>query len=74
MDRHEISACAHPTRDLFEGADIAAIFGNLVLDQPWTEPEGTGEIAVIDNRTVLHAVYHRDIKTTGYPIGARYLI
>ena len=59
--------------DLFGGADMAPLLGNTVLDQPWNEPDGTGEIAVIDNRTVQHASYHKDGRTGGYPIGARYL-
>ncbi len=50
------------------------LFGDVILEQPWDAPEGTGEIAVIDNRTVLHASYHKDGRTKGYAIGARYLI
>ena len=37
---------------LFEKEDMEDIFGNIVLRQPWNEPEGTGEIAIIDNATV----------------------
>ena len=60
--------------ELFEGTDMATLLGEVVLEQPWSEPDGTGEIAVIDNRTVLHATYHKDGRTKGYPIGTRYLV
>ena len=59
--------------DLFAD-DAAAQLGDVVLEQPWSEPHGTGEIAVIDNATVLHATYHKTDPIKGYPIGARYLI
>lgn len=59
--------------DLFEGKDVGGLLGEIILDQPWNEPEATGEIAVVDNRTVLHATYNKDGVTRGYPIGARYL-
>jgi hypothetical protein len=60
--------------DLFADADMSALLGNIVLEQPWTEPAGIGEIAVVDNRTTLHATYHKDGETKGYRIGARYHI
>ncbi len=60
--------------NLYREAPAADLFGEIILEQPWDAPEGIGEIAVIDNRTVLHAAYHKDGKTKGYPIGARYLI
>lgn len=59
--------------DLFEGANMVSLLGEIVFEQPWSEPEGTGEIVVIDNRTVLHATYHKDGRNEGYRIGARYL-
>lgn len=43
----------------------------VILNHRWNAPEGTGELVVIDNRTVLHASYHRPRK--GWPIGTRYL-
>ena len=46
---------------------------NIVLEQAWDAPRGTGEIVVIDNRTVQHAAYYRTPAGPGYPIGARYL-
>lgn len=59
--------------DLFKDLDVAALFGSVILEQPWTAPLGVGEIAVLDNRTVLHATWHKDGRTPGYRIGARYL-
>ncbi|NQU68898.1 MAG: hypothetical protein HQ514_00025 [Rhodospirillales bacterium] len=62
-----------PSYDLFDGADMSRLLGKIVLEQPWSEPAGTGEIVVLDNRTTLHATYHKDGETKGYRIGARYL-
>lgn len=59
--------------ELFNGQDMAPLLENVVFEQPWSEPDGIGEIAIIDNRTVLHATYHKDGMTSGYRIGARYL-
>jgi alpha-ketoglutarate-dependent taurine dioxygenase len=53
---------------------MAPLLGEIIFEQPWNEPAGVGEIALIDNRTVLHATYHKDGSTRGYPIGARYLV
>ena len=58
---------------LFEKEYMENILGNVVLEQAWNEPEGTGEIAMIDNATVLHASYYRDAAHSGYKIGVRYL-
>lgn len=58
---------------LFENEDMATVIGNVVLEQRWDEPEGTGEIAIIDNATLLHASYYRNLTTLGYRIGVRYL-
>jgi hypothetical protein len=57
---------------IFGDEDIDALGGRIVLRQPWTAPEGTGELCILDNRTVLHASYYEREK--GYPIGVRYLI
>lgn len=59
--------------DIFHDGPTAPLLGDIVLEQPWTAPDGIGEICVIDNRTVLHATYNRDGQSRGYPIGARYL-
>ena len=60
--------------ELFHDEMAAKLLGRIILEQAWEAPAGTGEIAVIDNRTVLHATYDKEKKTRGYPIGARYLI
>lgn len=64
---------ARPSYDLFDGADITPLFGKTILEQAWDAPEGTGEIAVIDNRTTLHATYLKIAQADSYRIGARYL-
>jgi len=48
-----------------------AIQNDLVLEQPWDEPENTGEVVIIYNRNVFHASHYR-IKR-GYHINVRYL-
>jgi hypothetical protein len=58
---------------LFEREDMSEVINGVVLEQRWDEPEGTGEIAMIDNATVLHSSYYRDIAEKGYRIGVRYL-
>ena len=60
--------------ELFQEGRAAKLFGKVILEQPWEAPEGIGEIAVIDNRTILHATYDKQKRQSGYPIGARYLI
>lgn len=59
--------------DLFTGTEISPLFNKTILEQPWAAPEGTGEIAVIDNRTALHATYQKSPNANSYRIGARYL-
>ncbi len=56
---------------LFKSGDLNRLIGEIILELPWQEPEGTGEVCVFDNRTVLHASYYRAGK--GYPIGVQYL-
>lgn len=56
---------------IFKDEDMKPLIGDIVLEQPWTEPEGTGEICLLDNRTIQHASYYRGGR--GYPIGVRYL-
>ena len=58
---------------LFDNENMENVIGQVVLEQTWSEPEGTGEIAIIDNATVLHASYYHDAKRSGYKIGVRYL-
>jgi hypothetical protein len=60
--------------ELFQNGEAAKLFGKIILEQAWNASAGTGEIAIIDNRTVLHATYDKQKKLRGYPIGTRYLI
>ena len=53
--------------------DVAALVGEIMVEQPWQAPEGTGEITILDNRTVLHASYYERHQDKGYPIAVRYL-
>lgn len=59
--------------DLFLNENLEALQDDIVLEHPWTEPEGTGEISLLFNRTVLHASYYRNSTVKGYPISVRYL-
>ena len=68
-----IDKCAPTSALLFETELMEEIMGKVVLEQRWDQPEGTGEIAIIDNATVLHASFYRDASQSGYRIGVRYL-
>ncbi len=59
--------------DIFLKENMAALTDNVVLEHAWTAPEGTGEISLLYNRTVLHASYYRNSTLKGYPISVRYL-
>jgi len=50
-----------------------ALHDDVVLEHDWSAPEGTGEISLLHNRTVLHASYYRNTTAKGYPISVRYL-
>jgi hypothetical protein len=74
LQHHREGASPPPYRSLhhlFAGEVIEALAGSVLLDLSWSAPEGTGEIALLDNRSVLHASYYNGAK--GYPIGVRYL-
>lgn len=57
--------------DLFVNENIGPLMSRVILEQRWDAPSGTGEIAILDNRTVLHASYYKN--KGGYPISVRYL-
>ncbi len=59
--------------DIFLDEPMEELLGAVVMEQAWDAPEGTGEISLLYNRTVLHASYYRTAKVKGYPIGVRYL-
>ncbi len=58
---------------LFEDRDIDPLIGEVMVEFGWRAPEGVGEIALVDNLTVLHASYYARPKNKGYPIAVRYL-
>ncbi len=58
---------------LFENQEIAPLIGAVMVELDWRAPEGVGEIALVDNLTVLHASYYARPKFKGYPIAVRYL-
>ena len=59
--------------NIFSQTHMTDVLGNIVLEQAWNEPRGTGEICIQDNRTVQHASYYRDAARKGYRIGVRYV-
>lgn len=59
--------------EVFMDEPLDDVLGRIVLEHAWDRPEGTGEISLLYNRTVLHASYYRIKDTKGYPIGVRYL-
>jgi len=58
---------------LFKEQNIDPLFDEVMVKLGWCQPEGVGEIALIDNRTVLHASYYAQPEHKGYPITVRYL-
>jgi hypothetical protein len=58
--------------DLFANENMEEVISHIVAEHRWDEPEGVGELSIIDNRTVLHASYFRDGTHAGYRIGVRY--
>lgn len=62
--------------DLFQQEEkkqiLKDLFGSVILQHPWSAPQGVGEITIMDNRTILHASYYRSVEK-GYRIGVRYL-
>ncbi len=58
---------------LFEAAEPDDLIGKIVFEAPWCAPAGVGEIALLDNRTVLHASHYARPEHKGYPISVRYL-
>ncbi|MGY9005285.1 MAG: hypothetical protein ACKVJQ_04175 [Alphaproteobacteria bacterium] len=59
--------------DLFANEAVEPLIDDVMVEEKWCAPEGSGEICVFDNRTILHASYYRDPLNKGYPIGVRYL-
>lgn len=59
--------------DIFKDQDMSEVLGKVVYEHRWNEPEGVGEISMLDNRRSLHASFMRDEIYQGYRIGVRYL-
>ncbi|WP_420347862.1 hypothetical protein [Pelagibius sp.] len=58
---------------LLENEPVDSLKNKTLIEIPWRAPEGTGEVAVLDNTTVLHASYYVHPELRGYPISVRYL-
>jgi hypothetical protein len=56
---------------LFRGERLSPLIDDILIEQRWDTPAGTGEVCVFDNRNVMHASYYAH--EAGYPIGVRYL-
>ena len=59
--------------EIFHNENVEDAIGSVMVEQRWDEPDGVGEIAMLDNRTVLHSSYRRMTGVEGYRIGVRYL-
>ena len=58
--------------EIYNEKNIRDFLGTTVFEVPWTAPAGTGEVSILDNRTLLHASYYRKTEDS-YQIGVRYL-
>ena len=58
---------------IFSNENINDVLNNIILEHAWDEPQGTGEISMLDNRSVYHASYYKNKHAKGYRIGVRYL-
>lgn len=56
---------------LYDRESIVGAIGSTVVEMPWSAPEGTGEVCLFDNRTVVHASHHDG--EMHYPIAVQYL-
>jgi len=59
--------------EIFRQMNIDDLMGKLIIEQRWAEPEGVGELSMLDNATELHSSYERIYATKGYRIGVRYV-
>lgn len=62
-----------PRYNSFLEKDVRPMVGHLMVEQEWSAPAGTGELCIIDNRSVYHSSYYKYPHQKGYPIGVRYL-
>jgi len=59
--------------EIFRNMKMDNLLGKLIIEQRWDEPEGVGELSMLDNATELHSSYERILATKGYRIGVRYV-
>lgn len=60
--------------DLFSGRKLLTQeIGKVIVEHRWDEPEGCGEVSMLDNKDLLHASYFHDALHPGYRISVRYL-
>ncbi len=59
--------------DIFKQEDMSQLLNKVVLEHRWDEPDGIGEMSMLDNRHTLHSSYLRQALKHGYRIGVRYL-
>ena len=59
--------------ELYTPADIPELLNAIILPHTWDQPEGVGEISIIDNANILHASYYPNESNKGYRIGVRYV-
>ena len=59
--------------ELYSSIDIPELLNSVVLPHTWDQPEGVGEISMIDNANILHASYYPNEANKGYRIGVRYV-
>ena len=59
---------------LFEERELLTEeIGKVIVEHRWNEPEGCGEVSMLDNKDLLHASYYHDAMHSGYRISVRYL-
>lgn len=61
------------TYHLFSKEPVSELMQDIIIEHRWDQPNGVGEISMLDNLTLLHASYYRDPQEIGYKIGVRYL-
>lgn len=62
-----------PSYVLFTEEDMTELRDNIILEHSWNEPQGVGELSMLDNFTALHSSYFPNPHAKGYKIGVRYL-
>ena len=59
--------------ELYKASQIPNLLNSLILPHTWDQPEGVGEISIIDNANLLHASFYPNEANKGYRIGVRYV-